>query len=160
MNPFPGLARDLHGVVLESHTSELVESKRLAREDDRHGRILSQSPVRFDGRLAAEQSLDASGSLRRNLGPKAYLFFPGKNDTLRGILTTLAPARQSDGSIQIVGAEFVEGRLPSWQRYCFSARRGGAVMGRRRAIMLVGLLCLSVPVKALAQWGDPKLIAG
>ncbi len=33
-------------------------------------------------------------------------------------------------------------------------------MGRRRAIMLVGLLCLSVPVKALAQWGDPKLIAG
>ena len=33
-------------------------------------------------------------------------------------------------------------------------------MGRRRATMLVGLLCLSVPVKALAQWGDPKLIAG
>jgi hypothetical protein len=33
-------------------------------------------------------------------------------------------------------------------------------MGRRRAIALVGLLCLSVSVKAFAQWGDPKLIAG
>lgn len=33
-------------------------------------------------------------------------------------------------------------------------------MGRRRALLLFVLLSLSLPAKAFAQWGDPKLIAG
>jgi hypothetical protein len=33
-------------------------------------------------------------------------------------------------------------------------------MGRRRELVLCGLLLSSLPAKAFAQWGDPKLIAG